>query len=132
VVATRLVPRDDCVSHWPSRVWPYSLPRQPVFLGLPGKAESRNRRARRRSGLEVVALAIEKGGPAAIRQFYEQTGVRSLAIYIDPSMEASGRLKAVGLPTTLLIDREGRERWRKLGPAEGDSAAVMEALRGSL
>ena len=81
---------------------------------------------------EVVALSINSGGAAVVRQFYDDIGIRSLALYVDPSMEASGKLHTIGIPTTLLLDREGRERWRKIGPAEWDSPEIIESLRAKL
>ena len=81
---------------------------------------------------QVVALSIDNGGAAAVRRFYDETGVRALAIYVDSSLEATSKLRTVGIPTTLLIDREGRERWRKTGPAEWNSPEIIESLRGKL
>jgi len=81
---------------------------------------------------EVIALSIDSGGAAAVRQFYDEMGIRSLAVYVNPSMEASGKLRTVGIPTTLLLDREGRERWRKTGPAEWDSPEIIVSLRAKL
>ena len=81
---------------------------------------------------EVVALSINSGGAAIVRQFYADIGIRSLAVYVDPTMEASGKLRTIGIPTTLLLDREGRERWRKTGPAEWDSPEIIESLRAKL
>ncbi len=81
---------------------------------------------------EVVALSIDGGGTATVRRFYDEIGIRVLAIYVDSSVEATGKLRTVGIPTTLLIDREGRERWRKAGPAEWDSPEIIESLRGKL
>lgn len=78
---------------------------------------------------QVVALSIDRGGPAAVRPFYEQMDIRALTVYVDPAVEVTSKLKTVGVPTTLLIDREGRELWRKTGPAEWDSAEVVESLR---
>ena len=81
---------------------------------------------------EVIALSIDSGGPAAVRRFYDEMGIRSLAVYVDASMEGTGKLRALGIPTTLLLDREGRERWRKSGPAEWDSPEIVESLRAKL
>ncbi len=80
---------------------------------------------------EVVALSIDSKGIPAVRQFFEEIGVRSLAVYVDPSMQAMEKLRIVGVPTTLLIDREGRELWRKSGPAQWDSPDVIQHLRAS-
>ena len=81
------------------------------------------------SDFMVVALSIDRGGPAAVRSFYEEIDIRTLDIYVDPSAEATATLKTVGIPTTLLVDREGRELWRKTGPAEWDSPQFLESLR---
>jgi thiol-disulfide isomerase/thioredoxin len=81
---------------------------------------------------EVVALSIDSKSATAVRRFYEEIGIRSLAVYVDPSMQATQKLRIVGVPTTLLIDREGRELWRKTGPAQWDSPEVMQVLRAQL
>jgi len=81
---------------------------------------------------EVVALSINSGGVAVVRQFYDDIGIRSLAVYVDPTTEATGKLRTLGIPTTLLLDREGRERWRKTGPAEWDAPEIFESLRARL
>lgn len=81
------------------------------------------------AGFEVVALSIDRAGIAAVRKFYAEVGVRNLAIYIDNSGKAARELGAVGLPVTLLIDREGRELGRLMGPAEWDAPEIVEFLR---
>ena len=82
---------------------------------------------------EVVALSIDAAGASVVKRFYEEVGVRSLAIYIDPTMRATATLAAVGVPTTLLIDRQGRELGRRTGPAEWDGprsvATIQEYLK---
>lgn len=77
---------------------------------------------------EVLALSIDSGGAASVKQFYEETGVRSLAIYVDPTMRAAPTLGTVGVPTTLLIDRKGREVGRRSGPAPWDGAQAAAAI----
>ena len=86
------------------------------------------------NGLEVVALSLDRGDVAKVRDFYEELGISSLAIYHDPNSRAGRELGAPGLPTTIVIDRSGREVGRLLGPAEWDSdeaIAVIEQLVGS-
>jgi thiol-disulfide isomerase/thioredoxin len=78
---------------------------------------------------EVVALSIDSGGMDVVRRFYDEIGVRTLALYVDPSMRAGTELRIVGVPTTLLLDREGGERWRKTGPEKWDAPEIVAALR---
>lgn len=83
-------------------------------------------------GFEVVALSIDRGGPAAVKPFFDELDLRALHGYVDPSTEALGRLDGIGIPLTLFVDRQGRERWRVLGPAPWDRADVIEFIRREL
>ncbi len=78
---------------------------------------------------EVLPVSIDRGGIAKVRDFYSEIGVRHLAIYIDVSGQAPRALGAVGLPTTLVIDRAGQEVGRVIGPAEWDSSEIADVLR---
>lgn len=77
---------------------------------------------------DVLALSIDRAGVSVVRRFYEQIGVRSLAIHIDPSARAARSLGVLGLPTTLLLDPQGREVGRLVGPAEWDSPEMVRFL----
>ena len=81
---------------------------------------------------EVLALSIDAGGAAAVKQFYDEIGIRSLGIYVDPASRAMGSLGLVGIPTTVLIDRQGREIGRRTGPAEWDGAEAIRMFEGYL
>lgn len=81
---------------------------------------------------EVVALSIDRAGPKVVRDFYAEIGVENLALYIDPGMKATRVLSAIGLPTTLLLDRQGREIGRLVGPAEWDSPEAVALIQRSI
>jgi len=81
------------------------------------------------SDFEVVALSIDRGGMDAVRKFFADIGIGTLAMYLDSSGQALRTLSALGLPTTLLIDREGREIGRLIGPADWDSPEMVEFVR---
>ena len=78
---------------------------------------------------EVVALSVDRKGLEASRKFLDETRVERLALYVDSSARANTELRAVGLPVTLLIDAQGRELGRLLGPAEWDSEDAKRLLR---
>lgn len=82
---------------------------------------------------EVVALSLDRAGLKAARAFFDEIKIAHLKLYIDPTMKAGNGLRAVGMPTTILIGKDGRELGRLPGPAEWDSAAakklIAEALR---
>ncbi|RUU00042.1 TlpA family protein disulfide reductase [Mesorhizobium sp. USDA-HM6] len=81
---------------------------------------------------EVVALSMDRGGPELVKKFFAETGVKHLTLNIDTSARAMFTLGAVGLPMTLLIDRDGKEIGRLIGPAEWDSPEMMEFIRGHI
>lgn len=78
---------------------------------------------------QVVPLSIDRQGLAVVKPFYQELGLKSLGIYVDQSGKAAGDLGAVGIPTTLLVDRDGREIGRKVGPAEWDSPETVAMIR---
>jgi thiol-disulfide isomerase/thioredoxin len=81
---------------------------------------------------EVLALSIDRDGIPAITKFFGEVGVKHLTMYLDSSSTAAPVLRAVGLPTSLLIDRDGREIGRLVGPAEWDSPEMVDFIRGYL
>ena len=83
-------------------------------------------------GFEVVALSIDADGAPAVERFYKEIGIGSLAIYVDSAMRAAGQLRAPGVPTTLLIDPEGRELGRHSGPAQWDGPGALRVISAHL
>jgi thiol-disulfide isomerase/thioredoxin len=79
--------------------------------------------------MDVVALSIDQSGVEAVKDFYKEIGLEHLGIYIDKTGQAGAKLVAIGIPTTLLIDREGRELGRRVGAAEWDSPEMVSFLR---
>jgi thiol-disulfide isomerase/thioredoxin len=78
----------------------------------------------------VIAVNIDKDGAEKAGAFLKETGASNLALYTDPPGKLFSIVKAVGMPTTLLIDREGREIARLVGPADWvspEAVAVIEA-----
>ena len=80
----------------------------------------------------VIALSIDRKGIEAIKDFYREVGVQKLAIYLDPSGKGSHDLAIPGVPTTLLINREGGEIARKLGEAEWNSPEIVSLVEQTI
>ena len=64
-----------------------------------------------------------------VQRFYDEIGISKLKMYVDTTMLSATALRAFGLPTTLLIDRNGREIGRLVGPAEWDDPEMIAFLR---
>lgn len=80
-------------------------------------------------GILVLPLSSDRGGAPVVQAFYERTGVRHLQVWLDPRGAAARALGARGLPTTVIIDRAGREQARLEGDAAWDAPAFLAAIR---
>ena len=76
----------------------------------------------------VLPLSIDRAGLEPVRRFYRETGIRNLDLYIAEDTRAMLALAVVGLPTTILIDRMGREHGRLAGPAEWNSPEAVAQI----
>ncbi len=65
--------------------------------------------------IAVVPISADAGGAAAVRKFYAADHISGLGIYLDPDQAAAQAAGVFGLPTTLIIDRMGREVARMAG-----------------
>lgn len=81
------------------------------------------------ASFEVLALSIDRAGQKPVEKFYRDVGIQNLALYIDASGKSTRALGVIGLPTTLLIDRRGREIGRLVGPAEWDAPSMVAFIR---
>jgi len=81
---------------------------------------------------EVVALSIDHESVDVVREFYAELGLQALRIYVDRSTMAPVNLNVLGVPTTLLLDRNGRELGRYMGPAEWDGEEAASVIREHL
>ncbi len=81
---------------------------------------------------EVVALSEDLKGADASAAFLKDAKADALALYVDPKATALEAVQSVGLPTTLLIDRNGKEIGRLLGPAPWDSDESKAIIKSAL
>jgi thiol-disulfide isomerase/thioredoxin len=89
------------------------------------------------SDFQVVAVNIDTARLDRPKAFFADAGVKNLNLYVDPSADSFEALKvagkALGLPTSLLIDKDGCEIGVMAGPASWnspDAEAAISALLG--
>ena len=91
-------------------------------------------------GLRVVAVSVDApsggfgdlGQPGGdVRAFTEQLGL-TFDILHDPSGRIQNTYQVHGLPSTFLIDREGRIQQKVLGPRDWDVGADAASVRALL
>jgi hypothetical protein len=81
------------------------------------------------AGIVVVPLSSDRGGAAVVQRFFAEHDLQGLPVRLDPKGEVGRTLGARGIPTTLGIDRQGRERGRLEGAADWASDATLARLR---
>lgn len=89
-----------------------------------------------RPGFEVVTVNIDTRDAEKPKRFFEEIGIRNLALFTDPKAKTFQELRAVGrgfgLPTTMLIDANGCEIGHIAGPAEWASPDALALVRAAL
>jgi thiol-disulfide isomerase/thioredoxin len=81
--------------------------------------------------LTVVAVSEDRGGDKVVAPFVAEHQIDTIRIYLDPKSAVSHAFAVRGLPTTLVIDAEGRVLGKVEGEADWDSdqmQAVIAAL----
>ena len=81
---------------------------------------------------EVVALAVDKSGIDGARKFLSDIKAEKLKPFADPTAKEGTRLKVIGMPTSILIDPQGREIGRLIGPAHWDSPEAKRLIEAQL
>ena len=77
----------------------------------------------------VLALAVDRGGAKKVKAFFEEIGIKHLKPYVDPTTKAFRIFKAYGLPTSIVVGRNGRELGRLIGPAAWDTPDALRLMR---
>jgi len=80
------------------------------------------------NGFEVVLLSENQDGIESSLAFLEENNISHLKTYIDGNRAVARTLKSNVLPTSILIDADGLEVGRLIGPAEwnsGDAQALI-------
>ena len=81
-------------------------------------------------GFEMVGINVESE-KADAEKFLGATPV-SFPILFDPDNKVSGTYGVSAMPTTFLVDRQGRLRWQHRAYKPGDEALYIEQIRAML
>jgi len=79
--------------------------------------------------LIVAAISEDRGGSQVVEPFVAKLGLDKVTIFLDPKSAVGHAFSTRGLPTTLVVDAEGRLVGRVEGAAEWDSEKMAAALQ---
>lgn len=84
----------------------------------------------------VVAINIDQRNLDRPKRFLDEIGVKALAYYADPAAKSFQDLqkigRALGMPTTLIVDTKGCELAHLAGPAEWDSPDALALIKAAM
>lgn len=78
----------------------------------------------------VLPLSVDFKGAEAVKQFYEQHGLKNLPVSVDQSGLSFKQFELKALPTTIIINKSGKEIARVLGEIAWDEKEVRDYLTG--
>lgn len=81
---------------------------------------------------DVVAVSVDLAGEDKAREFFAEIDVKHLDFYIDPRARIGAAFKGFGLPLTVILDAQGMELGRLLGPAEWDSPEAIDLVKAAI
>lgn len=79
--------------------------------------------------LAVVAISEDQGGIAQIKATLARQRLNFLKPFGDPSEAMAGQAGIRGLPTSIIVDRYGRQFLRVEGPYQWDTPLIEAQLR---
>lgn len=77
---------------------------------------------------QIVAISVDAISFDQLRAFYSVHEIRNLALYNGNENDVLAAMGIGGLPTTLLIDHDGNEMARLIGPTIWDAPEIRDQL----
>ena len=78
---------------------------------------------------EVITLATGRNSPEGIAKFFGEIGVENLPHYMDHRQAIARDMGVLGLPVTIILNREGQEIARLMGDADWSSDSAKDILQ---
>jgi cytochrome c biogenesis protein CcmG/thiol:disulfide interchange protein DsbE len=78
-------------------------------------------------GFKVIGVSVDEGGADAVKQFITENKV-TYPIALDADGRVANVLRTTVLPTSVIIGRDGRILWRKIGAVMPNETSALEAV----
>ena len=79
--------------------------------------------------IKVFPINLEKPNQKKTRKFFDDLDIKSLEIYFDPEFELSKKFKLKGVPTTIILDKSGKEFARIIGEVDFNNKKFLTWLK---
>jgi peroxiredoxin len=82
-------------------------------------------------GFEVVGVSVDESGAEVVKPFVAEQKI-SYPIALDPNGKIANLLQTTVLPTSVVVDRNGKIVWRRIGALTGPDATLDAAIEKAL
>ena len=79
--------------------------------------------------IAVLPLSSDRGGANVVRAFFQEHEISGLPVLLDPRGAAAHAWHTRGIPTSVIVDRQGRQRARLEGAADWSTPAAAKLVR---
>jgi thiol-disulfide isomerase/thioredoxin len=79
--------------------------------------------------IAVLPLSSDRGGAHVVEAFYQAHQITGLPVLLDPKSAAAHAWHARGIPTSIIVDKQGRERARLEGSTDWSTPEAAETVR---
>ena len=80
-------------------------------------------------GFEVVGVSLDESGPEAVKSFIANQKKMTYPVVLDAEGKLANMLQTTMIPTSLIIDRNGRIVWKKAGAIMKNDKELESAIQ---
>ena len=82
--------------------------------------------------IDVYPINMEPPNKLRVRDWLYDIGIVSLNIYFDPKLDLAKKFKLIGMPTTVLLDKDGNEFGRIMGEFDFSEESFQVFLKNKI
>ena len=82
-------------------------------------------------GFEVIGVSVDEGGADAVREFVAEQKM-TYPVVLDAEGKLATVLQTSMLPTSVLLDRDGKVVWKKIGAIPANDRELIQAIEKTL
>ena len=82
-------------------------------------------------GLTVVGVSVDESEPKAVQEFATEQKM-TYPVVLDPAGKMAVILQTTILPTSVILDRQGKIVWKKYGPILPNDQSLVRAVEAAL
>ena len=79
--------------------------------------------------IDVYPINMEPPNKLRVRDWLQDIGVVSLNTFFDPQLDLAKKFKLIGMPTTVLLDKDGNEFGRIMGEFDFTEKSFVSFLK---